>query len=183
MSYIKTISPQDTREMSSELVVAYQELGKMASQARILQLQSLHPEAMLNHYKFYESLMQKASPLSRKFREMIAFAVSKINGCEYLMKHHGEALEKEWEEKSLVQSFLQDPLNSESLSPKERAGLVFAQKLSTQITKMSAQDCNNLRELDYSDREILDLAQIASYFNFVNRMAEGLGLIEDSEPH
>ncbi len=83
MSYIKTIPPQDTKEMSSELVVAYQELGKRASQARILQLQSLHPEAMLHHYKFYESLMYKPSPLSRKFREMIAFVVSKTNGCHY----------------------------------------------------------------------------------------------------
>lgn len=74
-------------------------------------------------------------------------------------------------------------MNSENVSLKEKAGLVFAQKLSAQITEMSAQDCDKLRELEYSDREILDLVQITSYFNFVNRMAEGLGVVMEVPDH
>ncbi|MCF6137418.1 hypothetical protein L2716_06720 [Alkalihalobacillus berkeleyi] len=38
------------------------------------------------------------------------------------------------------------------------------------------QDVKVLRDTGCSDQEILDICQIASYFNFVNRMAEGLGV-------
>ncbi|BBM86473.1 peroxidase [Candidatus Uabimicrobium amorphum] len=80
MSRIKTIPPNNTQE--EKLQNAYKKIGA-AGNAHILQSQSLHPQAMVDHYKFYLTLMFKESPLSRKFREMIAMSVSRWNHCHY----------------------------------------------------------------------------------------------------
>ncbi len=42
-------------------------------------------------------------------------------------------------------------------------------------------DLAPLREVGLDDRSILDLVQVVAYFNFVTRMAEGLGV--ELEPH
>ncbi|MFZ3579552.1 hypothetical protein [Virgibacillus sp. DJP39] len=41
---------------------------------------------------------------------------------------------------------------------------------------MLDEDVDHLKKLGCGDLEILDVCQITSYFNFVNRMAEGLGV-------
>ena len=46
---------------------------------------------------------------------------------------------------------------------------------------MSPSDLEPLRSVGLDDATILDLAQVASYFNYINRMADGLGVdLEES---
>lgn len=54
--------------------------------------------------------------------------------------------------------------------------LNYAAKLTHMPAKVRKEGVKNLREAGLNDREILDLAQVVAYFNFVNRMAEGLGV-------
>ncbi|MFQ5529706.1 MAG: carboxymuconolactone decarboxylase family protein [Gemmatimonadota bacterium] len=51
--------------------------------AHILELQSLHPEALEAHRAFYRTIMFGNSPLSRAERESIAVVVSAANDCFY----------------------------------------------------------------------------------------------------
>ena len=45
---------------------------------------------------------------------------------------------------------------------------------------MTPADLDPLRAAGLEDRDILDLAQVTSYFNYINRMADGLGVdLED----
>ncbi|MFW5786887.1 MAG: hypothetical protein ACOCV3_01335 [Halanaerobiales bacterium] len=37
-------------------------------------------------------------------------------------------------------------------------------------------DLEALRDKGYSDRDILDINQVVSYFNYINRIADGLGV-------
>ena len=57
--------------------------GRSGSVAHILLCQSLHPEAMRDHYRLYRTLMFGRGTLSRAERESIAVAVSAANGCRY----------------------------------------------------------------------------------------------------
>ena len=62
--------------------------------------------------------------------------------------------------------------------------LAFTEKLTLDIRGMNQADVQALRDAGFSDRAIHDIALIASYFNFVNRMADGLGIVlEDFEPN
>jgi len=51
--------------------------------AHIIGVQIGNPQAMLDHVALYRTLMFKASPLSRRQREMIALVVSTANDCVY----------------------------------------------------------------------------------------------------
>lgn len=49
----------------------------------ILKISTVHPEALRAHLHLYRTLVKGPSPLSRERREMIAVAVSEMNGCFY----------------------------------------------------------------------------------------------------
>ena len=52
----------------------------------------------------------------------------------------------------------------------------YAEKLTRQPEAMDAGDVEALRTAGLTDVEILDVCQIVAYFNFVNRLADGLGV-------
>jgi len=56
------------------------------------------------------------------------------------------------------------------------AMLDYAVKLTVAPTTMTAADVHSLREAGFDDRGIHDICAIVAYFNFVNRMADGLGV-------
>jgi alkylhydroperoxidase family enzyme len=49
----------------------------------IIQIHSVHPAVMRQHYQLYLELMHRPGPLSRHQREMLAVRVSALNGCHY----------------------------------------------------------------------------------------------------
>lgn len=63
---------------------------------------------------------------------------------------------------------------------RERALCEFAEKLTRTPSKMTAADCDCLRAVGLSDRDILDAVEVISYFNYINRVADALGI--DPEP-
>ncbi len=66
------------------------------------------------------------------------------------------------------------------LSAGDRALCDFAAKLTRTPGAMSADDVGALRLAGFSDRAIHDAAQTIAYFNYINRIADGLGV--DLEP-
>ena len=69
---------------------------------------------------------------------------------------------------------------SASLSERERAICDYAVRLTTSLPTIAADDLRPLREAGLGDDEILDVCQVAAYYNFVNRLASGLGVeLED----
>ena len=62
------------------------------------------------------------------------------------------------------------------LPERETAMLEFAARLSATPPATGPGDVVRLREHGFDDRAILDICQIAAYFAFVNRLAEGLGV-------
>jgi len=54
--------------------------------------------------------------------------------------------------------------------------LSYARKLTTALVSMAEEDVQRLREEGFSDRAIVEINVAAAYMNFVNRIAEGLGV-------
>ena len=74
---------------------------------------------------------------------------------------------------------IDDPENAD-LPPRSRAIVDYALKLTDTPAAMRREDVERLREVGLADRAILDLNMVASYFAFVNRVADGLGVpLED----
>jgi uncharacterized peroxidase-related enzyme len=62
------------------------------------------------------------------------------------------------------------------LSLADRAMLIYAEKLTLQPWEMMVADVTALRDAGFSDAAILDINQVTSYYAFVNRLADGLGV-------
>jgi uncharacterized peroxidase-related enzyme len=91
------------------------------------------------------------------------------------MEHHGAALHLLVKDEEFVRLMKEDYTVAE-LSDKERTILDYAVQLTKKPSSVQDDDVHTLRQNGCSEQEILDICQIASYFNFVNRMAEGLGV-------
>ncbi len=59
---------------------------------------------------------------------------------------------------------------------KDRAMLDYAAQLTRDSTKLGRRDLDRLREAGFDDRGILQITLIASWFNYINRVADALGV-------
>jgi uncharacterized peroxidase-related enzyme len=171
MSLIST--PEET---DGELEEIYSKIrhnrGKIAN---IMNVQSLNPRALLAHHDLYVALMFGRSGLSREEREMLGVLVSALNDCDYCIRHHAEALNHYWKDTDKIVKFGND-FGSVDLSGRERVMLEYARKLTTNTDSVNEKDPEALRAEGFSDGDILNIALITAYFNFVNRIALGLGV-------
>ena len=79
----------------------------------------------------------------------------------------------------LAKALAVDPASA-SVSPADRAMLDYAELLTRRPHAVSPDDIERLRAHGFSDAGILDICQVVSYYNYVNRMADGLGVtLED----
>jgi uncharacterized peroxidase-related enzyme len=66
-----------------------------------------------------------------------------------------------------------------NLSEQDRAMLDYAAKLTRHAWKVTPEDLDRLRAVGFDDRGILQINLIASWFNYINRVADGLGVGRD----
>lgn len=90
------------------------------------------------------------------------------------MVHHGAALTRESGSSALAEAVAS--LNLEVLPERLRALARYAIKLTRAPHEMVESDIASLRASGLADRDIVDLNQVAAYFNYVNRVAHGLGV-------
>lgn len=76
---------------------------------------------------------------------------------------------------ALVEQLIRDFRQAE-LREADQAMLEYAAKLTSEPWKMEEADVKALRGAGFSDAAILDINQVTSYYAFVNRLADGLGV-------
>lgn len=173
MPWINTVDEESADKKEKQI---YEEIkNKRGKISNIMQVQSLNPKAMKKHLELYYTIMFSDSSLQREECEMIATVVSAVNKCEYCINHHAEALNHYWKNQSKLKKFMQD-YNSIELNKKERCMLDYAVKLTEKAKTVSEQDIKNLKDNGFNDKDILNINLVVSYFNFVNRIAIGLGV-------
>ncbi|RLT44101.1 MAG: peroxidase [Chloroflexi bacterium] len=92
--------------------------------------------------------------------------------------HHARGLLRLTKNPVLVAA-LQLDYRSADISARQRAMLDYADKLTRDPGAVNAADMLPLRAAGLDDRSILDLNQAVSYFAYVNRVADGLGVAVD----
>ena len=97
------------------------------------------------------------------------------------MTAHAYDLRVEVKEVALADALERDGWESAPLEPAERALCAYAHKLTKQPQNMVEADVHQLREAGWSDLEIQDACQVVAYFNYVNRLADGLGVAPESD--
>ncbi len=166
----------DEMEAGGELAKAYMEIkSRRGKLSNIMRAHSLRPAAMQAHLNLYISIMFNPSQIRRELKEMIAVVVSGLNKCDYCIHHHATALNNYWKDDLRIRRFVSD-YHSMELSDLEKEVLRYAEKLTREPERVQESDIKNLRNIGLSDEDILETNLIVSYFNFVNRIASGLGV-------
>ncbi len=131
---------------------------------------------------FYNDLMLAPSGLSRLEREMIAVAVSSDNHCFYCLTAHGAAVRQISGIPQLGELMAMN-WRAAGLPPRQHAMLAFAEKITLSSAQIEEADRQALRDVGFSDREIWDIAAVASFFNMSNRMASAVDMRPNDEYH
>jgi uncharacterized peroxidase-related enzyme len=172
MAWIDTIdledAPDDLRPLYDEIIESRGQLSN------ILKVHGLHPGALSAHLELYDTLLFGASALRRAERETLAVVVSAANDCPYCVQHHAEALAAYWE-RDRVEQVAAD-YTAAALDDRLRAACDVAVRLTESPGAMTEAHVDRLRAEGWSDRSVLDIVLITAYFNFVNRIATGLGV-------
>lgn len=129
-----------------------------------------------------DDLMLGESGLSKAEREMIAVAVSAINHCHYCLTSHGAALRQRAKDPEFGEMIGQN-YRAAGLDRRQKAMLDFATRLTEAPDKIEEADREALRKAGFSDRDIWDIAAVASFYNMSNRMAAAADMRPNLEYH
>ena len=131
---------------------------------------------------FYNDLMLGASGLSKLEREMIAVVVSSQNRCYYCLTAHGAAVRQISGDPALGELMVMNYRAAE-LAPRHRAMLDFAVRVTDAPWTVEEAHRQALRDAGFGDRDIWDIAAVASFFNMSNRMASAVDMRPNPEYH
>jgi uncharacterized peroxidase-related enzyme len=151
----------------------------------VMKVHSLRPQTMHGHVTLYRSVLHHPDiTLPLWFLEVIASYVSIKNDCAYSLAHHFmnvRRLLKDEERCDKILQSLQAGTPQDHFEGKQLALLGYAAKLTTDVARMEASDIDILRENECSDGEILEVNQVAAYFNYSNRLLNGLGVTTEGD--
>ncbi|MEP1230689.1 MAG: peroxidase-related enzyme [Litorimonas sp.] len=147
----------------------------------IMMAHSLRPHTMEGHMAIYKYVLHHSNnEVPKWFLETIGVWVSLLNKCPYCIDHHFAGLSRllnDNERSSAIRAAMDaDNIDVAPLSQAEKSALHYARNLTLTPSVCSETMVNELRELGYSDGEILEINQVTAYFNYANRTVLGLGV-------
>ncbi|HZO95588.1 MAG TPA: peroxidase-related enzyme [Candidatus Baltobacteraceae bacterium] len=128
------------------------------------------PEHFRAFMQYHDLLMRGPSGLSRAEREAIVVAVSAENRCLYCTVAHGAAL-RILGKNPIVADQIAANWRTADLSPRLRAILSFASRVNEPEFAATDKELAELKAVGLSDDDAWDIAAIAGFFGFSNRMA------------
>lgn len=143
---------------------------------------SFRPERLSAWFNHFKILHEPTDNLSVAEREMIAVAVSMENGCLYCLVAHGAALREALGDPILADRITLDYRRA-GLDERRRAILDLAVKVTNEPLECSPEDIERLKDFGLTLEEVWDVIEIASMYNFTNRMSLACGKIPNEEYH
>ena len=125
--------------------------------------------------QFIESVMAGESDLTKAEREMIAAYVSKLNGCDFCLGAHKWTLAALDVDLKTIEAAEAGP-EAEGVEEKLRPLLRFAGKLTRNPEAVGQADVDALLAAGWSEQAVEDTINLASLFNYVNRLVDAFGI-------
>ena len=178
MSWIKTINYKDA---NSVLKRVYDRVkGPNNKVDNVLTIHSLRPHSLVGHMTLYKSVLHNSNnTLPKWYLEALGVYVSYLNGCNYCVEHHLEGLKRLLNDEDKFESFIKSVKNDSLeffFDDKYFLGANYAKKLTMEIKNIIKNDIDHMKIAGFSEGEILEINQVVSYFNYVNRTVLGLGV-------
>ena len=128
------------------------------------------PDEFRAFFAYHDALMDKPGNLTKAEREMIVVATSNANQCQYCVVAHGAILRIR-AKNPLIADQVAINYRKADITPRQKAMLDFAMKVSTQAYAVGEDDFATLQEHGFEQEDIWDIAAIAAFFGMSNRLA------------
>jgi len=156
--------PEDIRET----ILAVQE--KSGFVPNVFLALANRPDEFRAFFAYHDALMEKEGGLTKGEREMIVVATSAHNQCIYCVVAHGAILRIREKNPQLADQIASNYRKAD-ITPRQKAMLDFALKVSKSSHEISNADIDDMRELGFSNDDIWDIGAISALFALSNRMA------------
>jgi len=166
--------PDDIRER----IVAVQEKSGFVPSV-FLKL-ARRPDEFRAFFAYHDALMLRENSLSKGEKEMIVVATSGANGCLYCVVAHGAIL-RIYEKNPLIADQLATNWRKADLTPRQRAMIEFAMKVSLRSHEIDEADFAELQRHGFGDEDAWDIGAIAAFFALSNRMANLSSMMPNPE--
>ena len=158
-------------ELPADITEIYEKSReKLGFVPNVFRAYARRPEHFRAFMAYHDVLMKGESNLSRAEREAIVVTVSSENRCQYCMVAHGAALRILGKDPVLAEQIANN-WRTADLSPRLRAMLTFASRVNQPGYAPTEHEVDELHLAGFSDDDIWDIAAIAGFFGFSNRMA------------
>ena len=151
----------------------------------VMRVHSHRPNTMRGHVALYRAaLHDDANTLPEWLQETISSYVSILNKCPYSLANHwanARHLINDDAKADTIEKALHADLPADAFTGKELALMLYARKLTLSPGDMTQADVDLLKHNELNDGEILEANQIIGYFNYVNRLLNGLGVTTDGD--
>lgn len=151
----------------------------------VMRAHSLRPRTMEGHLALYRSVLHSPeNTLPFWFLEVVACYTSILNRCAYSLAHHFMNVRRLLGDDAralAVKAALEAGRPEEAFAGKELALLRYAAKLTLEVGAVQESDIAALRAAGCDDGEILEANQVCAYFNYSNRLLNGLGVTTEGD--
>jgi len=151
----------------------------------VMRVHSLRPNTMRGHVTLYRAaLHDDANTLPTWLQETISSYVSILNECPYSLANHwanARHLIADDERADRIEKALHEDKPENAFEGPQLALMHYTRKLTRHPGQMVQDDVIQLQKNGYSDGEILEANQIIGYFNYVNRLLNGLGVSTEGD--
>jgi uncharacterized peroxidase-related enzyme len=177
-AWIDMISDDDaSKELKEVLDLARTPHGTVDN---VMRVHSLRPNTMKGHVTLYRAaLHDDANTIPMWFQETVSSYVSILNDCAYSLENHWKNaahLIDDIKKSEAIEKALWSRTPQDMFEGMELEMLRYAEKLTLRPSDMVHEDVLALKAAGAEDGEILELNQIVGYFNYVNRLLNGLGV-------
>jgi len=159
--------------------------GASGNVDNVVKVHSLRPHTLEGHYALYRAVLHHPDNQTPAwFLESLGVYTSLLNGCQYSAAHHSAGLRTALKDDGRFEKIhlaLSNDRPEDAFSGNELALLRYARKLTRTPGAIEKSDFQALREKGASDGEILEANQVVSYFNYANRVLNGLGVTTEGD--
>lgn len=146
----------------------------------VMKIHSLRPHTMEGHSALYKSVLHHVgNTMPVWFLECLGIYTSLSNKCEYSVSHHYAGLTRLLKDDARARAIYQALVlgaPERAFDGKELGLLRYVRKLTLEPQKMEEADVEAARAAGASDAEIFEANQVCAYFNYSNRLLNGLGV-------
>jgi len=151
----------------------------------VLHVHSLRPATMDGHIVLYRgALHSDDNTLPFWLLEVVGVYTSMLNNCDYSQEHHVSNVHRLIGDKTRSDAMLKalrEDRPEEAFQGRDLAILRYTRALTLNVQKIDRSLVDAMRDEGCDDGQILEVNQVCGYFNYANRLLNGLGVTTEGD--